>query len=206
MLDFSCARKGGRFTFNGLWAVHDCPSIPLTDSRLTLLTQLPDFNGYSTSKGEETDLAERIQLFIAVRGFHTDAFDFYIDMDFLDFCEAERSMLKSRLVAQVVETARELCRTGRFDSALTINAIRRCKEDLNWLRGYSRFVGGGIYDNKNPLKRQINPDFWKKIRHAVGATELPGSNGKPIRKTVTDEIIQRYTPFMNFNATAVMAR
>ena len=206
LMDFSCAKKGGRFTFNGFWAVRDCPSVPLIKSRLTLLTRLPDFNGHSISKGEETELAERIQRFVVERGSHTDDFEFYIDMDFLDFCEAERSMLKSRLVAQVVKTARELCRTGRFDSALTLNAIRRCKEDRNWLRDYSRFVGGGIYDNRNPLKRQINPDFGKKILLAVGANKLTGSNGKPIREKVPDEIIQWYTPFMNFNATAVMAR
>ena len=206
LMDFSCSRKGGRFACNGFWAVRDCPSVPLTESRLTLLTRLPDFNGHSTSKGEETELAERIQRFVTDRGFHANAFDFYIDMDFLDFCEAERSMLKSRLVAQVVETARELCRTGHFDSALTINAIRRCKEDRNWLRGYSRFVGGGIYDNGNPLKRQINPDFGKQARLAVGATNVTGTNGKPVRKSVKDEIIQWYTPFKDFDATTVIAQ
>ena len=206
LMDFSCARKGGRFTCNGFWAVHDCPFVPLTESRLTLLTRLPDFNGHSSSKGEETELAERIQRFVADRGFHTDAFDFYIDMDFVDFCEAERAMLKSRLVAQVVETAKELCRTGRFDSALTLNAIRLCTQDRDWLRDYSRFVDAGIYDNRNPLKRQINPDFGKKIRLSVGATRVTAGNGKPVREKVTDEIIQWYTPFKNFNATTVMTR
>ena len=38
---------------------------------------------------------------------------------------------------------------------------------------------------------------------AVGATEMTGTNGKPIRRKVNDEIIQWYTPFTNFSATSV---
>ena len=204
LMDFSCARRGGSFTCNGLWAVRDCPSIPLTESRLTLLTRLPDFNGHSIPKADETELAERIRRLVEHRRFQTDGFDFYIDMDFVDFCEAERSMLRARLVAQAVETARELCRTGLFDNALTLNAIRRCKEDRDWLRDYSRFVGGGIYDNDNPLKRKINPALAKQIRLAVGAATRTGSNGRPV--PVTDEIIRSYTPFESFNPACVRIR
>ncbi len=206
LMDFSCARRGGPFTFNGFWAVREGPSIPLTESRLTLLMKLADFNGHTISKAVEAELAKRVRRLVAHRGHHVDESGFYIDMDFLDFCEAGRAMLKARLIAQAVETAKELCRTGRFDSALTLHTIRRCKEDRDWLRDYSIFVGGGIYDSGNPLKRQINPDFGKRIRLAVGATNMTGTDGKPIRRPVSDEIIQWYTPFKKFSAASVGER
>lgn len=206
LMDFSCARQGGCFTFNGLWAVRDAPPIPLTETRLTLLTRLADFNGHSVSNAEQTELAERVRRFVAHHDYRADDFDFYIDMDFLDFREAERAILKTRLIAQAVETARELCRAGRFASALTLDAIRRCKEDRDWLRDYSSFVGGGIYDSGNPLKRQINPGFGKQIRLAVGATNMTGPDGKPIRRKVSDEIVQWYTPFTDFSAASVGER
>ena len=59
-------------------------------------------------------------------------FDFLIGMDFLNFCQSDSTMLKRRLVDQAVETAKDLCRAGQFDSSLTLNTIRRCKEDPTW--------------------------------------------------------------------------
>ena len=43
--DFSCSKRGGEFTFNGLWQVRHCPSIELKKTRITLLNPLPHFNG-----------------------------------------------------------------------------------------------------------------------------------------------------------------
>ena len=59
----------------------------------------------------------------------TDKFGSHIDENFLELWDTERPALRQRLVAQVVEAARELCRTGQFDPSLTLKAIRVSKED-----------------------------------------------------------------------------
>lgn len=206
LMDFSCAKKGGPFTFNGFWAVRDCPDIPLTESRLTLLTRLPHFNGHSISKQEETGLSASIHTIAESRRFHTDDFGFYIDMDFLAFRDAERPVLKRRLVDQAVETARELCRAGHFNRALTLNAVRRCKEDPAWLHDYARYVGGSIYENRNRPKHEVNLAIGKRIRAGVGGDVETDSNGRRVTIQVPDEIIQTCTALADFNPAAVVAR
>ena len=205
LMDFSCKKKGGTFTFNGFWAVRDCPSIALDNSRLTLLTKLPHFNGYSISTKEKTGIAKAVKRFVTSRKFQTDDFEFYIDIDFLEFCRSEPSMLKRRLVDQAVETARELCRTGQFDSALTLNTFRRCKEDPTWLSDYTTYVGGAIYENGNRRKQEINREIGLRIRAGIGGTVQTDGGRQSAKVPVADEIIQSYTPLAGYRATAVIA-
>ena len=178
LMDYSCKRKRGRFIFNGFWSVRDCPPVTLANSRLTLLTKLPHFNGYSISAKEKTEIAEAIKRFVASRDFRVDNFDFHIDMDFLGFCRSESTLLKRRLVEQAVETAKDLCRAGQFDRALTLNTIRHCMEDRTWLNDYAEYVGGSIYERGNPRKKGINLELGRRIRAGIGATIQTDHNGK----------------------------
>ena len=203
-MDFSCAAEGGGFTFNGFWQIRDCQTVPLENVRLTLLTKLPHFNGCSLTKKEEKDIARRIGEVVEQRGYQPDEFGSYIDKSFLEFWEEDaRAELRQKLVDQVAEAARELCRNDQFDPSLTLRAIRACKEDPEWLAGYARFVGGGMYDQANPLKRRINPAFAQHVKSAVGAEDQKDKSGNPVRQHVENEIIQSYTLFEDYDPEAL---
>ena len=55
--DFSCSAEGEEFAFNGFWQIRQGPGIPLDTARVTLLTKLPHFNGYSLSQQEQASIA-----------------------------------------------------------------------------------------------------------------------------------------------------
>ena len=203
LAEFTCASKGGKFTFNGFWQIRDCPTIELKMVRLTLLTKLPHFNGYFFSLEEQVAIARRIQEVVAERNHRMDDFGSYIDESFLEFWDADRDEMRERLLAQVVQAAQELCRSDQFAPALTLHAIRVCKEDPEWLAGYSRFVGGDIYGDHNPLKRRINPDFGSRVKDAVGAKDRKDDNGNPVSQRVKNEIIQSYTLFEGYDSQAL---
>ena len=81
-----------------------------------------------------------------------------------------------------------------------------CKDDPVWLSGYTRFVGGGIYERGNHLKQRINQGIGRSIKDAVGTEVLTDGNGRPAREDVAGEIIQSYTPFASYDSTAVAER
>ena len=180
--DFSCSEEGGPFTFNGLWQVRHCPCVKLKKTRLILLGPLPHFNGYSPSPDEKAAIALKIQETIAQRNHRIDKFGFYVDEVFLEYWDAERDDLRRRLLARVVEAARNLCRAGQFDSWLTLRAIRVCMKDPAWLSGYARFVGGDIYPAAGILKRKINPDFGTQVKAGVGAKDQENENGRSVTR------------------------
>ena len=201
--EFTCASKGGKFTFNGFWQLRDCPAIKLKKVRLTLLTKLPNFNGYSFSSEEEEAIARRIREVVAERNHQMDEFGSYIDESFVEFWDADRDKLRERLLAQVARAAQELCRADQFTPDLTLHAIRVCKEDSEWLAGYARIVGGDTYGDHNPLKRRINPDFGSRVKNAVGAQDREDDNGNPVTRRVKNEIIQSYTLFEDYDPRAL---
>ena len=196
--DFTCTPQGGKFTFKGFWQIRDCPSIELDEIRLTLLTKLPHFNGYSLSPQDQEAIARRIREVVSERKLQMND-GAYIDESFLEFWDTKRHELRQELLAQVVEEARKLCRSGQFSPHLTLQPIQACKEDPAWLAGYARFVGGDIYGNRNPLKRRINPNFGSQIKIGVGAEDRLDDNGTPVREFVKNEIIQSYKLFENHN-------
>ena len=156
------------------------------------------FNGrrgpdYPLSRQEQAALARRIHAHVAERGHQTDAFGSYTDENFLEFFDPERPALHRRLVAQVAEAARELCRAGQFDPKIILHAIQACKEDPEWRAAYARFVGGDIYQTGNELKQQINREFGRSVKAATRAHVQKDERGRPIRDSVEDEIIQSYT-------------
>ena len=203
LMDFTCSRQGGPFSFNGFWQVRDCPIVTLSRTRLMLLTKLPHYDGYSISGQEIGRIATRIRSCVAQNENLMDEFGSYIDMDFLEFWDPERPELKQRLVAQVVETARELCRGGQFDQSLTLRAVRVCKESQEWLSDYARYVGGDVYQHGNHIKHRINLEIGRSVRVGVGATVAIDNNGKPVREEVAEDIIQSYTRFESFDPAAV---
>ena len=205
-VDFTCDEGGGKFTFNGFWQVRDCPAVILPETRLTLLTKLPHFHGYAISRKEVGDIAGRIERHVAQKEPEPDEFGFYIDMDFLEFWDTDRPALRQRLVARVVEAARELCRSGQFTRSLTLQAIRVCKEDAAWLNDYARYVGGEMYRPGNHLKHELNLRIGQGVRVGVGATVVRDNNGRSVRDEVVDEIIQSYTRFETFDPAAVAER
>ena len=202
-MDFSCTAEGGKFTFKGFWRVRDCPTVELKKEkvRLTLLTKLPHFNGCALTKQEEKDIARRIREIAVQR--EPDEFGSYIDESFLEFWDDGRAELHQNLVDQVAKAARDLCRNGQFHPSLTLRTIRACKEDPDWLAGYARFVGGGIYDQANPLKQRINPAFGRRVKSAVGAKAQKDKSGNPVRRHVENEIIQSYTLFEDYDPEAL---
>ena len=206
LMEFYCNSEGDEFTFSGFREVRDCPTIHRENTRLILLTRLPHFDGYSLSRGETKELAKRIQDHVAQHGRHRAELGFDVNMNFLEFWDADRPALKHQLVDQVVEAARELCRTGRFDRSLTLQAIRMCKDDPEWLSGYTGFVGGGIYERGNHLKQTINREIGRSVRAAVGAEVVTDGNGRTARVNVDGEIIQGYTPFASYDPAAVAER
>ena len=117
--------------------------------------------------------------------------------------DPDRAALRERLLAQVVEAARELCRSNQFSPDLTLQAIRACEEDSEWRDGYARFVGGNVYGTRNPLKRLINPDFGSRVKASVGARNQENEDGKPVMGFVQDQIIQSYTRFADYDPRAV---
>ena len=162
--DFNCPAEGGQFTFTGFWQIRDCPSIRLETTRITLLTKLPHFDGYPFPGREHAALARRIRTHVEERGHRTDAFGSYIDENFLEFFDPQRPALHRRLVAQVAEAARELCRAGQFDPKIILHAIQACKEAPEWRAAYARFVGGDTQTGSSGLKRGQGDDRIGALR------------------------------------------
>ena len=167
------------------------------------MTKLPHFNGYSLSPQVQASIAWLLRALVAQHNHETNDFGSYIDESFLAFWDRDRAALRQRLVAQVVEAARELCRTDRFHPSLTLHAIRVCKEDPAWLSGYAGFAGGDIYQNGNHLKQQINPEFGRFVKAGVGAEDQEDKNGHSLREKVEGETIQSYTLFRVYDPTTV---
>ena len=204
--DFNCPAEGEEFAFSGFWQIRQGPNIALDQARVTLLNKLPHFAGYSLSRHEQASLAWMIREVVAERNHQTDDFGSYIDESLLGFWEREHTALRQRLVGQVVDAAREICRSGRFNPSLTLRAIQASQEDPAWERAYAGFIGGDIYQHRNHLKKRINPEFGRLVKAGVGAKDQEDSNGRPVTEEVEGEIIQSYTLFRDFDHTAVETR
>ena len=66
-------------------------------------------------------------------------------------------------------------------------------------RRLESILGGDIYKQANPLKKQINPRFGQRIKAGVGAENQVDAQGKPVREDVYNEIIRCYTQFRGFD-------
>lgn len=117
--------------------------------------------------------------------------------------EAMMIELMWKLVDQAVDAAKAICREGSFDEDITLRAIKRAKEDPQWIEGYAAYVQDDIYKNGNPRKGPINREIGFRIREGIGGRVVKGPEGKSATKKVLGEIIQSYTPMASFDPEAI---
>ncbi len=126
---------------------------------------------------------------------------------FIQEADADRIKLFWALVDRAVRAAQDICRTGRFASSITLDAIRDCMKDpdklvgqpYNWTDGYRVYVRDDIYKNGNPEKGPINREIGFRIRAGIGGEVEKGDDKKPKTTKVLGEIIQSYTPMADFD-------
>lgn len=115
----------------------------------------------------------------------------------LDDYTKTRYQLGRSLVERVVDTARQLCRDGKFSESINLDVIHLCTMDKAWAADYRTYVEDDIFKHGNPLK-VINREFGFRIRAAIGGKVKKGPDGKPLNVKVAGEIIQSYTPMVGF--------
>jgi len=126
---------------------------------------------------------------------------------FIEEEDADRIKLFWALVDRAVQAAQDICRTGRFASSITLDAIHDCMQDparladqpYNWTDGYRAYVRDDIYKNGNPEKGPINREIGFRIRAGIGGEVEKGDDKKPKTTKVLGEIIQSYTPMADFD-------
>ena len=126
-----------------------------------------------------------------------------IDQQTITADEAERLQLVWYAVDQCVETARQICRDGRFSEHITLEVIQRCAGDPSWLEVYAKCIEDDVYKHGNPLKGRINRAIGAQIRAAIGGVVKKDSNGKPVMRRVLGEVIQSYTLFEGFDREVI---
>ncbi len=126
---------------------------------------------------------------------------------FIEKGEADRIKLFWALVDRAVQAAQDICRTNRFKSSITLDAIHDCMKDpaklvgqpYSWTDGYRVYVKDDIYKNGNPEKGPINREIGFRIRAGIGGLVEKGDDGKSKTTKVLGEIIQSYTPMADFD-------
>ena len=96
-------------------------------------------------------------------------------------------MLKGKLIAQVVETAQELCRSSQFSENITDKSVGLCSLDPAWKEDYERYLGNAPQERKK-RRDTINPQFGKNIRKAIGAKSTSR------QEDAENQILGTYTP------------
>ena len=89
LMDFS----GDGFSFTGFWQLRDHAPIEREGSQIKLVTKLPHFDGYSLSNEEQQEITGMIQDYIARHRGQEPELEFDIDMDFIEFLDANRPAL-----------------------------------------------------------------------------------------------------------------
>jgi hypothetical protein len=118
---------------------------------------------------------------------------------YIDETAAERIRLFWRLVDQTVVAAQRICRDGKFERSITLDAIHECMKDQAWLDGYKVYVKDDIFKNGNPEKGPINREIGFRVRAGIGGVTEKGADGKPKTEKVLGEIIQSYTPMADYD-------
>jgi hypothetical protein len=137
-----------------------------------------------------------------------------IQAGFIKKVDADRIELFWALVDRTVKAAQHICRANRFKSSITLDAIHDCLKDtahlpgrdFNWTEGYRAYVGDNIYKNGNPEKGPINREIGFRIRAGIGGIVDKGDDQKPKTAKVLGEIIQSYTPMLDFDRVTFKPR
>lgn len=110
----------------------------------------------------------------------------------LDEYTRKRVVLGRELLHTVVETAKKRCLNGHFTENITLETIKECRENSEWVEKYREYVEDDIFKSGNPLKA-INREFGFHIRLAIGGDVKKDAAGKPVNVKIAGEIIQSYT-------------
>lgn len=121
----------------------------------------------------------------------------------LDAEKAKEYQLKWSLVTRAVETARKICREGRFGRDIIDKAIKECMDDPKWAADYKEYVQDNPYKNGNPRKTPINQELGYRIKMGIGGVVVKAPDGKSAKVTVTGSIIQSYTQMERYDEAAV---
>lgn len=138
-----------------------------TTTKLSMTLHAPVYEALETEAHDHRrDLHEHIQRVLAEHVIKTNS---------LPGKEAAMIELMWSLVDRAVNAAREICRENKFDEDITLRAIKRAKEDPQWIEDYAAYVQDDIYKNGNPRKGPINREIGFRIREGIGGALLQNS-------------------------------
>lgn len=125
-----------------------------------------------------------------------------IDTGSIDAADSNRLRLMFSLVERVVHQAKTICRNEDFSEDITLRAINACLGERQWKDDYQAFVQDDIYKSGNPLKGRINREIGFRIREGIGGM-VKMIDGKVVPVKVLGNIIQSYSPMIDFDRLAV---
>jgi hypothetical protein len=128
--------------------------------------------------------------------------EYAVANELLQPVDADEFKARWSLIDRATETARRICREGRFDENITYRVFEDCIADPAYAADYKDFVGDDPYKRGNP-KKAINKDIGHAIKAAIGARVKKGPGGKPMKVNVVNSVIQSYTQMEDFDRTLV---
>jgi len=76
---------------------------------------------------------------------------------------------------------------------ITIQTIRACERDPEWMADYEKYVGADPFLHGNPRKANINQTIGSRIKSELSASDLLDENNKPKREKPPQPcIVQSY--------------
>ncbi|TIP03913.1 MAG: hypothetical protein E5X17_01830 [Mesorhizobium sp.] len=130
--------------------------------------------------------------------------NYLIDVGYMPPEEADRFKLFWWLVDETVLAAQKICRDGGFARSITLDAIHSCMNNPKWVDGYRTYVRDDIFKNGNPEKGPINREIGFRIRAGIGGVVEKTPQGKAATVKVLGEIIQSYTPMVDYDRDAFL--
>ncbi len=106
----------------------------------------------------------------------------------------ERLRAKRGVISRVVELAREMDETGKFDEHFILEVVKAASKDKDFAAQYAVATGADA-EGKAPAKfaRALNQQIGRVIKRAVGAKSKRNDAGRIARAQVTGEVISTYT-------------
>jgi hypothetical protein len=118
--------------------------------------------------------------------------DYVLEAGLLDDKEANRQRLRLSLLQRVAEAAVAIFQNEGVPPDIINRAIADCMTNQGFATDYEIYVGDNPYKHGNPRK-EINKEFGRAVKAAVGAKTKRTANGKAVKTPVAGAIIQSYT-------------
>lgn len=160
-------------------------TVPFTASAATALS-----TAAQAERKEPTEVIQRATI------------NYLIDAGYMPQEEGDRFKLFWWLVDQTVLAAQKICRDGGFAPSITLDAIHACMNDPKWIDGYRSYVRDDIFKHGNPEKGPLNREIGFRIRAGIGGVVQKTPGGKAATVKVLGEIIQSYTPMVDYDRAA----